>query len=111
MVDYHLLREIQQNPAHTQRSLADSLGISLGKANYLLAGLAEKGIVKARKLRNHPKHIRWQYVLTPKGISEKLRVARDYLSRREHEFEQMQREIAELRSEVAGSEPTVPDAL
>ncbi len=100
MVEYKIIREIQENPFHTQRSLAHKLNISLGKAHYLLTGLAEKGLIRARKLKNHPEKIRWQYVLTPVGLKEKLRLTRDYLSRREREFSELQKEIAELRKEI-----------
>lgn len=100
MVEYKIIREIQENPFHTQRSLAHKLNISLGKAHYLLSGLAEKGLIRARKLKNHPEKIRWQYVLTPIGLKEKLRLTRDYLSRREQEFRDLQEEIAQLRKEV-----------
>ncbi len=100
MIEYKLIREIERNPFHTQRTLASTLHISLGKANYLLAGLVHKGIIKARKLRNDPEKIRWKYILTPKGIREKLIITRDYLQKRIAEFEVIQREIEELRIEV-----------
>lgn len=73
MIEYKVMREIEQNPMHTQRTLAETLDISLGKANYVLAGLVEKGVVKVKKLKNHPDKIRWQYVLTPAGVKEKLK--------------------------------------
>jgi EPS-associated MarR family transcriptional regulator len=100
MNEYKLIREIERNPFHTQRTLATTLHISLGKANYLLAGLIQKGIIKARKLRNDPEKIRWEYILTPKGIKEKIIITRDYLQKRMNEFEAIQREIEELKSEV-----------
>jgi EPS-associated MarR family transcriptional regulator len=100
MIEYKLIREIERNPFHTQRTLADTLHISLGKANYLMAGLMHKGIIKARKLRNDPEKIRWKYILTPKGIKEKLVITRDYLQKRMTEFEVIQREIEELKTEV-----------
>jgi EPS-associated MarR family transcriptional regulator len=100
MIEYKLIREIQRNPFHTQRTLADTLHISLGKANYLLAGLMHKGIIKARKLRNGSEKIRWKYILTPKGLREKLVITRDYLQKRISEFEIIQREIQELKTEV-----------
>jgi EPS-associated MarR family transcriptional regulator len=100
MNEYKLIREIEHNPYHTQRTLADKLDISLGKANYLLAGLVDKGIIKARKLKTHPGKIRWKYILTPKGIAEKLTLTRSYLQKRIHEFETIRREIEELKFEV-----------
>jgi len=100
MDEYKIIRELEQNPYHTQRTLADKLGISLGKANYLLAGLIEKGLIKTQKLKNDPDKIRWKYILTPKGIKDKLIITRDYLHKRLIEFETLQREIQELRTEV-----------
>jgi len=100
MDEYKIIRELEQNPYHTQRTLADKLGISLGKANYLLAGLIEKGLIKTQKLKNDPDKIRWKYILTPKGIKDKLIITRDYLQKRLIEFETLQREIQELRTEV-----------
>ncbi|HUI90775.1 MAG TPA: MarR family EPS-associated transcriptional regulator [Chitinivibrionales bacterium] len=100
MIEYKVIREIENNPSHTQRSLAEKLDISLGKANYVLAGLIEKGIVKAKKLKNHPDKIRWQYVLTPAGMREKLKITQKYLHRRMLEYEEMQKEIAQLQQEI-----------
>ena len=100
MIEYRVLKELQNNPAHTQRSLALSLHVSLGKVNYVLSGLAEKGIIKAKKLRNQPDKIRWEYILTPKGLQEKVRITGDYLRRRLIEFSELQAEIESLRREV-----------
>jgi EPS-associated MarR family transcriptional regulator len=100
MVEYKLIKEIEQNPSHTQRSLAQKLDISLGKANYMLAGLVQKGIIKAMKLKNNPDKIRWQYVLTPQGMKEKIRITRQYLNRRMNEYEEIQKEIVQLKKEV-----------
>jgi EPS-associated MarR family transcriptional regulator len=110
MIEYKLIKEIEKNPYHTQRTLAQSLGVSLGKANYLLGGLIDKGIVKARKLKNDPDKIRWKYILTPMGLSEKLVITREYLQKRICEFEAMQREIADLKDEVRrSSSPADPE--
>lgn len=100
MIEYKLIRELEKNPNHTQRSLAGTLNVSLGKANYVLAGLVEKGLIRAKRLRNHPGRIKWQYVLTPKGMKEKLRITRTYLRTRMYEFDRIGREIAELKQEV-----------
>jgi EPS-associated MarR family transcriptional regulator len=100
MIEYKVIKEIEQNPSHTQRSLAGKLDISLGKANYVLAGLIEKGIVKAKKLKNNPDKIRWQYVLTSAGMKEKLKITRQYLLRRMQEYEEIRKEIAQLQEEV-----------
>jgi EPS-associated MarR family transcriptional regulator len=100
MIEYKVIREIERNPSHTQRSLAGQLDISLGKVNYVLAGLIEKGIVKAKKLKNNPENIRWQYILTPAGVKEKMKITQQYLQRRIVEFEDLQKEIDQLQKEV-----------
>jgi EPS-associated MarR family transcriptional regulator len=104
MIEYHIIKELENNPSHTQRSLADALHISLGKANYLLAGLAEKGIIKAKRLKNEPDKIRWRYILTPKGMKEKTGLARKFLSQRLMEYEKIQHEIQMLKSEAGSDE-------
>lgn len=100
MIEYKVLKEIEQNPQHTQRSLAEKLGVSLGKINYIMSGLIQKGIVKAKRLKNEPDTIRWHYLLTPEGIQEKIRITRAYLERRQAEFVALQSEISELEHEV-----------
>ncbi|MBN1308640.1 MAG: MarR family EPS-associated transcriptional regulator [Chitinispirillaceae bacterium] len=100
MIEYKVLKEIESNPRHTQRTLAGNLGVSLGKMNYILGGLIEKGIVKAKRLRDQPGSIRWNYLLTPEGIQEKIRITRNYLARRQAEFTALKNEIAELEREV-----------
>jgi EPS-associated MarR family transcriptional regulator len=85
---------------HTQRSLAEKLDISLGKVNHVLAGLIEKGIVKAKKLKNNPENIRWQYILTSEGVREKIKITKNYLARRIVEFEDLQKEIELLKKDV-----------
>ena len=106
MIEYRVLKELESNPSHTQRTLAGALHISLGKANYVLSGLMHKGIVKARRLRHEPDKIRWQYILTPAGMSEKVRMAADFLQRRMAEFDVLQREIEDLKREVAAAQAT-----
>ena len=100
MIDYKLISEIEKNPAHTQRSLAKKLNISLGKVNYVLTGLTKKGLIKAKNIKNNPGKVRWNYILTPKGVKEKVKIARNYLVLRMKEFDRIQEDIQELKSEV-----------
>jgi EPS-associated MarR family transcriptional regulator len=101
MIEYKLLKEIEQNPSSTQRTLAEKLDVSLGKVNYVLAGLMKKGVIKAKKLKDDPRNIRWSYLLTSKGIREKIRITQSYLSKRLREYDEIQDEIVELKKEVA----------
>lgn len=100
MIEYKVIKELEENPSHTQRSLAQKLNVSLGKVNYVLSGLVEKGLIRAKKLKNNPDKIRWQYLLTPQGMKEKINITSEYLSKRMKEFEQIQQEIEELKKEV-----------
>jgi EPS-associated MarR family transcriptional regulator len=100
MFEYKLIKEIESNPSHTQRTLARKLDVSLGKVNYVLSGLVQKGLVKARKLKNQPGKVRWQYILTREGMREKVRITRRYLRQRVSEFNALQREIESLENEI-----------
>jgi len=100
MIEYKVIKELEENPSHTQRSLAQKLNVSLGKVNYILSGIVEKGIIRAKRLKNSPDKIRWQYLLTPQGMKEKIKITHEYLTRRVKEFEQIQKEIEELKKEV-----------
>lgn len=95
-----VLRHLEQNPDVTQRELAEHLGVSLGKANYCLKALIEKGFVKARNFKNSNKKSAYLYVLTPRGLEEKARISIAFLKRKIHEYEQLKTEIAQLEEEV-----------
>ena len=99
-VRYKLLNLLDKNPKATQRELAEVLGVSLGKANYCLAALVDKGLVKVRSFTNSNKKAAYIYLLTPKGIKEKSQVTLRFLQRKIQEYEQLQKEITLLRGEV-----------
>jgi EPS-associated MarR family transcriptional regulator len=98
-----VLRLLEQRPDMSQRELSESLGLSLGKTHYVLHALLDKGLVKARNFKRSDRKLAYAYVLTPSGISEKLRLTQSFLRRKEDEFEALQRTIAALRSELANS--------
>lgn len=101
MIEYKIIKEIEQNPLHTQRSLARHLGVSLGKINYVLTELTQKGLISAKCHKKNPGGGRWQYILTPKGLREKIAMTRHYLERRLHEYNQISAEIKDLKKEIA----------
>lgn len=101
---YKTLRILQENPELTQRELADRLGVSLGKVNYLLQALMEKGWVKARNFKNNRNKTGYAYLLTPRGIEEKARLTYHFLRRKQMEYEALKQEIDLLQSEVDGPE-------
>lgn len=97
---YKLLRLIESRPDATQRELAQALGVSLGKVNYCVNALIEKGFVKARNFRNSHNKLAYAYLLTPRGIEQKTAVTVQFLRRKVNEYEALRREIAELKREV-----------
>jgi EPS-associated MarR family transcriptional regulator len=100
---YKLLRLIESRPDATQRELAQALGVSLGKVNYCVNALVEKGFVKARNFRNSRNKLAYAYLLTPRGIEQKTAVTVHFLRRKVAEYEALKREIAELKREVESS--------
>jgi MarR family transcriptional regulator, temperature-dependent positive regulator of motility len=99
-IDLHLLREIAADPATSQRSLARRLGVSLGRVNFCLRALADKGLVKADNFRRSDNKRAYAYVLTPQGVDEKLRLTMSFLQRKMVEYDQLQVELEKLRREV-----------
>jgi EPS-associated MarR family transcriptional regulator len=96
-----VLRLLEQRPELSQRELSGALGLSLGKAHYVLHSLLDKGLVKAGNFRRSDNKMAYAYVLTPTGLREKMRLTRTFLTRKEAEFERLQRTIASLRDELA----------
>ena len=98
---YRLLRLLEANPELSQRDLARELGTSLGKINYCLNALIEKGWVKARNFRNSRNKLAYAYLLTPRGIEQKAKIAVRFLRRKIAEYEALETEIEQLRREVS----------
>ena len=103
-IRFKILKILSDNPDMSQRELAQNMGVSLGKVNYCLKALKEKGLVKARNFQNNPDKRRYFYVLTPKGFEEKTKVTARFLKRKVAEYEALKNEIAELRREVSLTE-------
>jgi EPS-associated MarR family transcriptional regulator len=95
-----ILKMVDAEPRISQRQLAAKLGISLGKTNFLIRALLDKGLIKAGNFRRAENKLRYAYLLTPKGILEKTRMTRSYLARKEAEYEALQAEIRLLKQEV-----------
>ena len=101
---YKLLQLLEANPHASQRELANALGISLGKANYCLNALMERGLVKARNFTNSRNKRAYMYYLTPQGLQEKARVTVRFFRQRMQEYEALQQEIETLRRDAAREE-------
>lgn len=106
---YKILKLIEANPEISQRQLARELGVSLGKTNYCLKALIEKGLLKAANFRNSQNKMAYVYKLTPKGIEEKTSVTVRFLKARLKEYETLQSEIEQLRKEVSVESSAIPE--
>jgi EPS-associated MarR family transcriptional regulator len=99
-ITYKLLKSIDENPSQSQRELSKSLGISLGKLNYCLKALVDKGLVKANNFRMNPHKADYLYLLTPDGMEEKTKVTLRFLKRKVQEYEQLKQDIEQLQKEA-----------
>lgn len=97
---FALLRVLSERGDLSQRELSERLGLSLGKTHYVLHALLDKGLVKVRNFRRSRHKLNYAYVLTPSGLTEKLRLTKLFLRRKEAEFEALQQAITQLRQEL-----------
>jgi EPS-associated MarR family transcriptional regulator len=99
-VRYRLLRVLEANPKMSQRDVARELGISLGKVNYCLKLLVEKGWIKAINFKNSKNKAAYMYLMTPRGFEEKAGVTLRFLHRKVREYEDLRADIKRIRQEV-----------
>ena len=97
---YGLLKTLEENPGLSQRDLAKRLGVSLGKINFCLNALVEKGSLKINNFRNSDNKLAYAYLLTPQGIESRARMTVEFLKCKVQEYERLKKEIEELRREA-----------
>ncbi len=90
---FNVLRRINNKPESTQRELAKDLGFSLGKLNYCLNALKDKGLIKIRNFKKNPNKIGYIYVLTPSGIKKKTELTLNFMKRKIQEYDDLRKEI------------------
>ena len=90
---FKTLRKIHNKPNASQRDLANELGFSLGKLNYCLNALKQKGLVKYKNFKNNKNKINYIYALTPKGISYKTKLTISFMQRKMAEYEDLKKEL------------------
>ncbi|MEI6300059.1 MAG: MarR family EPS-associated transcriptional regulator [Betaproteobacteria bacterium] len=95
-----VLRLLVDNPRLNQRDLADALGVSLGKTNYCLKALVDKGLIKIQNFRSSQNKLAYAYLLTPLGIAEKANLTTHFLKRKVAEYESLKHEIEMLKQEA-----------
>ncbi len=102
---YRLLRILEREPEISQRRLASELGVSLGKTNYCLRALVDKGLIKVSNFQASSNKRAYLYLLTPQGIEAKARATLRFLRTKRDEYQRLQREIERLQQEVSHHHP------
>ncbi len=92
---FNVLRKVNSNPNISQRELASQLNLSLGKVNYCLKSLKNKGLVKIKNFKKSENKLRYAYILTPKGIAEKTKITVNFMKKKMQEFDELKSEIKE----------------
>jgi EPS-associated MarR family transcriptional regulator len=99
-VHYKLMRLVESDPTMSQRDVARALGISLGKVNYCLRALMQRGWIKATNFKNSHNKAAYMYLLTPRGIERKASLALRFLKLKMLEYEALKMEIEQMRRET-----------
>ena len=90
-----ILRKIKSKPFNSQRKLASELGFSVGKLNYCLKALKDKGLIKIGNFKRNPNKLGYAYILTPKGISTKTKLTLNFMKKKMQEYDELKKEIEE----------------
>src|SRR3989338_7466174 len=96
----HVLQEIERNPKITQRGLAQRLEVSLGKINFLINALIDKGIIEIKNFKNAKNKFAYMYLLTPHGIKIKIQLTHKFFIWKTQEYEKLKEEIERLKKVV-----------
>ena len=99
-IQFEVLHRLHQTPQVSQRALAKDLGVGLGTINFCLQALVEKGLVKMQNFSQSKNKLRYAYLLTPAGVAEKSKLTAEFLRRKVAEYEVLQIEIEQLKSEI-----------
>ena len=99
-LEYRVLKLVEKQPTITQRQLSKELGVSLGKAHYVIKALMQVGWIKLENFQCSDNKLGYAYLLTPTGILEKAKITRLFLIRKQQEYEKLKCEIQQLQIEV-----------
>ena len=99
-IEYKVLKYFEDNPHLTQRQISRELGLSLGKTNYVIKALVNKGWLKLNNFKRSDNKLGYIYLLTPKGITEKTALAQSFLMRKSEEYNKLKEEIDMLKKEL-----------
>ena len=95
--EFEVLRKLNKDTQPSQRELAKQLGFSLGKLNYCLRALKDKGLVKIKNFQNQKEKVKYfqSYILTPKGITERTKLTLNFMKKKFEEYEKLKKELEE----------------
>ena len=96
--EFETLRKINEKEPLSQRKLANDLGFSLGKLNYCLKALKEKGLIKLDNFKKNNNKLGYAYILTPTGIAQKMELTINYMKRKMQEYDELKKEYKELKN-------------
>lgn len=100
---FKALRELEKDSTLSQRDLSKKVGLSVGRVNYIINALLKKGYIKAQRFKNAKNKIGYMYILTPKGISERIVQTQTFLQKKNEEYIRLKQEIEALREETEKS--------
>ena len=93
-VHLNVLRKVETT--EDQKTLADDLGFSVGKINYILKHLIEKGLVKSERFLKSDNKKGYKYLLTPSGIETKIELTKTYIEIKKREYEELMKEVEDI---------------
>ena len=88
-----VLRKIQKNPQSSQRKLANDLGFSLGKLNYCVKALKQKGLIKINNFKKNKNKLNYLYILTPKGIDYRIKLTINFMKKKMKEYDELKKKF------------------
>lgn len=101
LTETHLNILRHTNKVTTQQKIAKEVGHSIGKVNFILKALIDKGFIKAEKFMSSNKKLQYKYLLTEKGFKEKVQLTEKFIERKKKEFDELQADLEKYKSEEA----------
>ena len=96
--EFETLRQIDLKSKNSQRAMAKNLGFSLGKLNYCINSLKEKGLIKLKNFRKSKNKLAYSYILTPRGLTQKIKLTINYMNRKMQEYDELKKEYKKLNN-------------
>ena len=96
--ELNVLRKLKNKPSISQRELAKDLSLSLGKINYCLKALKQKGLIKVKNFKKSPHKYKYFYLITPKGISEKTKLTINFMKQKIREYDELKLELSSKKN-------------